>query len=289
MQGDLDIDLAVEQLFTTPSIRDLAIAIDQLLDGAGPVEVSETPANWIIRPSPRADAQVRLFCFPFAGGGASAFKPWANALPDHFELCVIQMPGREERLAEPLMTDMSELVTALTQEIAPLTDRPFAFFGHSMGAIVAYEVACRLRDTGAGQLSRLFLSARAAPQLQQDGTPLRHLDDEAFIERLQKVYGAVPEAIRQSAELRDIFLPILRADVALLETHADTRPEPLPCPITALGGANDPAISAGMLAGWQDRTSAGFAQCEFPGDHFYVNSERDAVIAAILDALKDAL
>ena len=289
VQGDLDIDLAVEQLFTTPSIRDLAIAIDQLLDGAGPVEVSETPANWIIRPSPRADAQVRLFCFPFAGGGASAFKPWANALPDHFELCVIQMPGREERLAEPLMTDMSELVTALTQEIAPLTDRPFAFFGHSMGAIVAYEVACRLRDTGAGQLSRLFLSARAAPQLQQDGTPLRHLDDEAFIDRLQKVYGAVPEAIRQSAELRDIFLPILRADVALLETHADTRPEPLPCPITAFGGANDPAISAGMLAGWQDRTSAGFAQCEFPGDHFYVNSERDAVIAAILDALKDAL
>ena len=288
VQGDLGVDLAVEQLFTAPSIRDLAVAIDQSLGGsvvAAPATGTKAPGAWIVRPQPRPEARLRLFCFPFAGGGASAFVPWAETVPADVEVCVIQMPGREERLGEPLIEDMSVLVATLTKEIAALSDRPFAFLGHSMGAIVAYETARHLRETGAATPSHLFVSARAAPQLQDHSAPLRFLDDDSFVDRLHQTYGAVPEAIRNSADLREVFLPILRADVALLETHPDAVSEPLDCPITALGGTGDPAISAEMLAGWRGRTSAAFTQHAFPGDHFYITSAREAVLATILDAL----
>ena len=121
--------------------------------------------------------------------------------------------------------------------------------------------------------------------MQDDSNPLRVLDEETFINRLHRTYGAVPEAIQRSAELREVFLPILRADVELLETYAEATSEPLNCPITALGGKSDPAISKAMLAGWRTRTSAVFMQHEFPGEHFYINSEREAVITTILDDL----
>ncbi|MGI9366832.1 MAG: SDR family NAD(P)-dependent oxidoreductase, partial [Rhizobiaceae bacterium] len=292
VQGDLGIELAVEQLFTTPSIRDLAVMIDQLIGGETSAQTNSEHHSavvdlprWVVCPAPRPDAQFRLICFSYAGGGASSFKDWIDIAPEHIELCFVQLPGREERLGEPLMSDMSTLVDTLTQELIAYTDRPFVFFGHSMGAIIGYEVACRLRALGAAQPRHLFVSARAAPQLEKNNDPMRHLDDDLFIERLHQTYGAVPEAIRNSKELQAIFLPILRADVALLETHIDSSPDPLDYPITALGGADDPAISTAMLAGWQERTTGTFAQQEFPGDHFFINAGREAVMAAIVDSL----
>ena len=181
IQGDLEVEPAIEQLFTTPNIRDLAIEIDQMLDGKTSV-TTNSHANarldqpqWVVCPQPRPDAQFRLICFPYAGGGASAFKDWVDATPEHIELCIVQLPGREERLGEPLMTNMAALVDALTHEIVASTDRPFAFLGHSMGAIVSYEVACQLRAKGATQPKHLFVSARAAPHLEGKGEPLRSL------------------------------------------------------------------------------------------------------------------
>ncbi|MEM7269979.1 MAG: SDR family NAD(P)-dependent oxidoreductase, partial [Pseudomonadota bacterium] len=291
VQGDLDVDLAVEQLFTTPSIRELAMSIDQMLTGATPAETTvdagAEPAqpNWIVRPQPRPDARMRLFCFPFAGGGASAFKDWTGTAPEDIEICTIQLPGREERIGEPLLTDMQTVVEALAPVISTLADRPFAFFGHSMGAIVAYEAAKAMRKIGAAEPAHLFLSARAAPHLEREGEPLRALPNKELMDRLHETYGAVPETIRRSPELQEVFLPILRADVALLETHADTASEPLACPITVFGGAGDPAISPAMLAGWRERTSARFIQYELPGDHFFINDERAAVMAVIAERL----
>ena len=288
VQSDMGVELAVEQMFTTPSIRELAVSIDQQLGG---VNMQNTTGNdatgqWLVFPQPRSDARMRLVCFPFAGGGASAFSDWAAALPSTVELCVVQMPGREERLAEPLMTDMAELVEVLTDKLQALDDLPFAFFGHSMGAMVCYEVACRLRALKATLPQHLFLSARAAPQLQEFGEPLRSLDNESFIERLHSLYGAVPQAIRESAALQEVFVPILRADVSLLETYPHMAKAPLDCPFSVLGGESDPAISTTMLAGWQQLTSSTFDQHPFEGGHFYLHGQRDALMALINQKLQ---
>ena len=121
--------------------------------------------------------------------------------------------------------------------------------------------------------------------MQDDSEPLRFLDDETFIDHLHQTYGALPVAIKESAELRKVFLPILRADVELLEKYKEARCDPLDCPISVLGGKSDPAISKGMLAGWRTRTNTTFKQHEFSGEHFYINSEREAVIKTIIDDL----
>ncbi|MEM7259367.1 MAG: alpha/beta fold hydrolase, partial [Pseudomonadota bacterium] len=216
---------------------------------------------------------------------ASAFKDWAEQLPQDTELCIVQMPGREERLGEPLIDNMARMAESIALSLGDYTDRPYAFFGHSMGAMVAYEVARLLRKHSAALPAHLFLSARAAPHLQDHSEPLRHLDSEQFINRVHELYGAVPDAIRQSVELQQVFLPILRADVALLETHIYAEEKPLQCPITVIGGDSDPAITANMLAGWQQLTSAAFAQTEFAGGHFYLHSQRDALVAFITEQL----
>ena len=209
---------------------------------------------------------------------------WAELLPESIELQIVQMPGREERLREPLITDMKELVEQLTNELLSITDQPFAFFGHSMGAMVCFEVACRLRAVGAPLPDHLFLSARAAPHLQET-SELRLLEDEEFIEQLHELYGAVPDAIRESAELREVFLPILKADVELLETHECVGVAPLDCPISVFGGEGDPAVSAEMLERWRALTTTNFDQSEYDGDHFYVHSQRKNIASNLADHL----
>jgi myxalamid-type polyketide synthase MxaE and MxaD len=295
VKSDLNVELGVEQLFTTSSIKDLAISIDQLLRGdpdetkLGITPLSSNQTHWVICPHPRPAAKLQLFCFPYAGGGASAFKAWGETFSDQVELCLIQMPGREERLSEKLIKDMPQLVDTLAKEITAFSKKPFAFFGHSMGAIVAYETARRLDSMRVSKPIHLFVSARAAPHLQENTDLLRFLDEQTFVDRLQENYGAVPEAIRKSPELRKIFLPILRADVELLEKYEEVSAEPLDCPITAMGGISDPAISRANLEGWQARTSAKFTHHEFPGKHFYIDDEREAVMAAITNDLTHSL
>lgn len=298
--GDLQVELPVDALFTTPTLRELALSISRHL-GAPDSDRSEAntpdigaaaPPAWVLIPHRRAEAALRLFCFPFAGGGASMYRPWAEQLPEHIEACLVQLPGREERMQEAPLTDLASLVAELTGALVTHLDRPFAFLGHSMGAMIGYEVARRLRTLGLPQPCRLFLSSRQAPQT--PGSPgveagtLRALPDQAFIETLHSLYGAVPDAIRENPELQKVFLPILRADVTLLETHTFVPDTPLGCPITVFGGEQDPHITGAMLAGWREQTTADFEQRLFPGDHFYITHSRDAVIEAVTAGLHAA-
>ncbi len=300
IQLDLGVELAVEQMFTTPTVGELAIAVAAELGGdakvsagssaeQGAVPTASQPgpsAGWVVRPSPNPDARVRLFCFPFAGGGASMYREWSDPLPTHIELCLLQLPGREERLHESPLHEMAALVEAITAELAVFADKPLAFFGHSMGAMIAFEVARNLRDKGGPVPVHLFLSARQAPQIGGRGDePLSYLPDREFMDKLHDLYGAVPEAIRESPRLQEIFLPVLRADVTLLETHEFIASDPLECPITVFGGEQDPHISPDMLSAWRDQTRARFSQQCFAGDHFYIVPARAAVTAAIASAL----
>ena len=285
---DLDVDLPVERFLTAPTLGALVDAIDQQLAAAAPepAPIAASPASrWVRRPWSRPQARIRLFCFPYAGGGVSVYRGLGDALPDAIELRPIQLPGREDRLQEAPFTDLSLLIETLLPELRPHLDRPFAFFGHSMGAALAYESARRLRAQASIEPAHLMLSARAAPQWVRPAAALRLLPDAAFLEELHRLYGAVPEVIRQNAELRSLFLPILRADVSLLETYDYAPGEPLHCPITVFGGEQDPSAPPDALAAWREHTRGAFAQYMYPGDHFYIHHTWAALSAIIAQAL----
>ncbi len=296
VRNDLDVDVPMERFLTSPTLSDLAAAInDQLIvelpgELPGQTEVATQPAtaatsNWVTYPRPEPQARVRLFCFPYAGGGASTYREWPDAFPTEIELCPIQLPGREERLQEALFTDLSSLVDALLPALRLHLDKPFAFFGHSMGAMLAYEVARQLQKRHDSTPVHLFVSSRPAPQIVNTAAPLRFLSAPELMDTLQRLYGAVPDVIRQQAELQDVFLPILRADVTLLETHTYVPSEPLPCPISVFGGEQDISITRDDLTAWREQTQAAFAQQIFPGDHFYLHEARPALIENLVSQL----
>ncbi len=240
---------------------------------------------WLVEPQPQANAALRLFCFPYAGGGAAAFVPWRRLLPPSVALHVVQLPGRESRLREPAYRRMGPLVDALTPALAPLIDRPYAFFGHSMGALIAFETARVLRRSGAQLPAALLISGRRAPHLPERTSPMHPLDDAAFVQAMTVRYNGIPRLILDEPELMEIFLPILRADVELFETYAPADEPALDCPIVAYGGAADPQAAPDELRAWQQETTAAFRLRLFPGDHFYLQPQREALVAEVLQTL----
>jgi medium-chain acyl-[acyl-carrier-protein] hydrolase len=240
--------------------------------------------RWVPSPRPRPRAPLRLFCLPHAGGGASLFRHWAHALPEWIELRPIQLPGREDRLSEPPFTDLRAAVHALAEALAPHLDRPFALFGHSMGALLAFELARRLRRHAGSGPTHLLVAAHGAPQVPDPRPPIHHLPEPDFLERLRALQGT-PEEVLQDDELRALFLPILRADFALCESYAYTSREPLDCPITALGGLQDREVTRKALSAWAAHTIAGFRLRMLPGDHFFLQSARSELLRAIEEAL----
>ncbi len=232
---------------------------------------------WILRPHPRRRARLRLFCFPYAGGSASLFAPWADDLPDEIEVFPVQLPGRERRLREPLLTRMDALLAALLPAIHPYLDLPYALFGHSMGAVIAFELA---RQRALPGPVHLFASARRAPQVPARKSAIHALPDAGFVAELRR-FNSIPEAVLQNADLRQIFLPILRADFALYETYAYLAGPPLDCSISAFGGCEDVNVTRADLEGWREQTRAGFVLRMFAGDHFFLRDARPLLLRAI--------
>ncbi|MBB6250625.1 thioesterase II family protein [Nitrospirillum iridis] len=236
--------------------------------------------RWIADLNTAPRASVRLFFFPFAGGGSAAYRPWATALPPRVQASAVLLPGRESRLREVAHSRLEDLLDPLLAGLAPALDRPYAFFGHSMGATIAYEAARRL-EAGGGGPGHLFVSGRQAPGRPRLAPPIHDLPPPLFIAALRRLNGT-PAAILEDADLMAMLLPLLRADFALSETY---RPQPgtrLRAPVTAFGGQSDPMVPADDVAAWEQVTDGAFTMALHEGDHFFLMPHRDAIVARIL-------
>ncbi len=236
--------------------------------------------SWIVCPKPNAQARVRLFCFPFAGGGASIYRTWPDGLPASIETCSVQLPGRESRLREPLFARLQPLVQSLTQILRPYLNMPYALFGHSLGALISFELARALVLQNHPGPVHLFVSGHAAPQIPDTHRPIHQLPDSEFIQELGHLNGT-PREVLQNAELMALFLPVLRADFTLNETYRYLPGALLECPISAFGGWQDSMTSRDSLAAWREQTRNVFMLRMFPGDHFFLYSARTLLLRAL--------
>jgi medium-chain acyl-[acyl-carrier-protein] hydrolase len=242
----------------------------------------------VYRPRPAPHAELRLYCFPYAGAGPSIYRTWPDHLPGEIEVCAVELPGRGRRMAEPPMTDVEALAARLVDELGDeLSDRargPFAFFGHSMGAGLAFELARALRRRGLRGPVRLLASGRNAPQKPWGRAHIHALPTPEFLARLRD-YNGTPSEILQHAELLELLLPILRADFRAVETYQYRDEPPLDCPISAFGGEGDERTDRAGLEAWGVQSRAGCTARLFPGDHFYLRGAQRSLLAAVAQDL----
>jgi pyochelin biosynthetic protein PchC len=252
--------LAVSRRFLSPN----GVCIDAM---ASTLDTS----LWFRRFCEAPDGAPRLVCFPHAGGAASWFQPFAPHFEGRAELVAVQYPGRQDRRSEPLVDD----IRALADQIAPLLtrDRPLHLFGHSMGAMIAFEVALRTEP------GHLFVSGRRAPQIVRDDR-VHEKDDAGLVAEVRRLAGTNARVF-DDEELVRMVLPAIRADYRAAETYR-YRPGPaLSCPVTALTGDADPKASVHEVGQWRARTTGVFALKVFSGGHFFLSDNRSAVAALV--------
>ncbi|MEV7600701.1 alpha/beta fold hydrolase [Kitasatospora sp. NPDC089797] len=231
---------------------------------------------WFRRFNPSDFAPARIVIFPHAGGSASYYMDYANALAPYADVLAVQYPGRQNRFAEPTIDSVPELAERAYRELREWMDRPVLFFGHSMGAAVAFEVArCFARDGLAGP-ERLFVSAGRAPSLPRD-TSVHTLSDDGMLAEIIRL-GGTDERILDVPALRELIIPALRADYTAIETYRAAPDAVIPQPITGLVGESDRNATVEQVSQWERHTSGGFSLRVFPGGHFYVAEQLDAVV-----------
>jgi surfactin synthase thioesterase subunit len=225
--------------------------------------------RWLTHVKPKPDAHLHLYCFPYAGGSASVYRTWSEALPPSIEVCPVELPGHGTRFLEPLHTAVGPLVRQIAAALAPRMGGEFALFGHSMGALIAFELAHVLRSDYGLLPAHLIVSAHRAPQIPDPDPPMYTLSEPEFWAKLRELNGTSREVLAHT-ELLSAVQPILRADFTLCDTYRYTPRPALECPISAYGGLQDPEACHDDLRAWQEQTSAAFRLRMLQGDHFFL-------------------
>ncbi|MDX3641532.1 thioesterase II family protein [Streptomyces sp. MB09-02B] len=235
--------------------------------------------SWLRRYRPAPEGAVRLLCLSHAGGSASAYHPMALALAPAADVLAAQYPGRQDRFAEPPSEDLRELAGRIVEAVTGDDDRPLALFGHSMGAVVAYEVALALQAAGRPPV-RLFVSGRRAPSTHRAG-PALHLGSDAELLRAVRRLGGTDGRVFDDEELVQLVLPALRGDYKALETYEPRPDGRLTCPVTVLTGDADPVTPVADARAWSGHTEGPTELCVFPGGHFYLNERPEEVVGVV--------
>lgn len=226
------------------------------------------------RPRSKTEVTARIICFPFAGGGAQSYADWSEYLPKNVEVCAIRLPGRELRLKDKPYSSLVELLDELLEKqiLTPYLDKPFFLFGHSLGALIAYELAVRLQYKKISPLS-LIVSGRVAPHCKPPREPVYQLSDEEFVEALKSLGGTPPEILEDEA-LMEIITPMLRADFAINESYVHQVNPRLSCDLVAFAGTRDHETQLEAVAAWADMSSEEFKLRMVPGDHFFIQGAK---------------
>lgn len=245
------------------------------------VKSSQTADSvWFAQARSNPQCRLRLFCFPYAGGGSQIFRGWAELLPPSIEVCPVLLPGRGGRMREPPLPRISLLVENIASAIRSYLDKPFAFFGHSMGALIGFELARYLRREEKVEPVHLFASACRAPQISRLEPPTYGLPDSEFLERLRNLNGT-PQEVLEHPELMQLMLPLLRMDFEAVETYRYFTESALSCPISIYGGLQDKEIEREDLEAWREQTTGGFTVRMFDGDHFFIHRAEKSLLGAL--------
>lgn len=229
----------------------------------------------------------RLFCIPHAGGGPSAYRGWRDLLAPEIDVTIIELPGRETRFKETPYLRIDDLVHDLTEAVLPkIRDgQQFAFFGNSLGGLIAFETLQAIYELSCQEADHLFVSSVGAPHLPVQMPPIAHLSDHDLIREIQDRYAGIPAAVLDDTELLSAMLPTLRADVSVVESYRRLAPRPLACPITAFRGRRDRTIEARDVEAWSDQTVSSFRHVLLDEDHLYLQSARSSLTAQIRTTL----
>jgi medium-chain acyl-[acyl-carrier-protein] hydrolase len=249
---------------------------------------ASTSVAWFTSLKPASRPGLRLFCFPYAGGGAHIFGAWPKGLPEEVEVYAAHLPGRGTRLRENAFTDLTQMVKAVGEAIIPLLDMPFAFFGHSMGAILSFELTRYLRQKCNILPVHLLVSGRRAPQIQSTEPITYNLPESQFYEKLRTLNGTTAEVL-EHPELMELMLPLLRADFSVVETYAYLPDTPLDCSIMAFGGLQDYKVGRKFLEAWQEQTTSKFTLRMLPGDHFFLNTSQQLLLRLLSTELRQIM
>jgi medium-chain acyl-[acyl-carrier-protein] hydrolase len=248
--------------------------------------VIATPTPWFTCLKANASAHMRLFCLPYGGAGAMVFRTWPEGLSPEVEVWAAQLPGRERRVKEQSATRIGPLVQALAHDLLPRLNKPFAFFGHSMGALLGFELTRQLRRERNPLPLHMFVSGFRAPHLPDWHRPIHGLPEPEFLDEL-RCLGGTPYEVLKHPELMQLLIPILRADFELVHTYQYTLEPPVNCSITAFGGTNDDYVTRDDLEGWRDQAAGSFLLYMLPGDHFFLHAEQGPLLEIIAQRLWD--